>query len=266
MNREIEELKNLIKNKNIILFVGAGVSATLKLPSWNELMEVIAEELDYDSDIFSTYGDNLLLAEYYALKRGGIGGIRSLFDKKWSNYTEKIKESKIFEAIVKLSFPIIYTTNYDQCIEDAHKIYGVEFSKIISIDNFVDIDVKKRQIVKYHGDTTSDSSIVLTESSYFERLDFESPLDIKLRSDTLGKSILFIGYGLNDINVRYLIYKLNKLWNNSKVKNRAKSYIFLTNPNPVLEEVLQNRNIHTIIGKKNDKTESLQEFLLELLN
>ena len=32
-------------------------------------------------------------------------------------------------------------------------------------------------------------TIVLDESSYFERLEFETPLDIKLRSDVLGKSV-----------------------------------------------------------------------------
>lgn len=39
-----------------------------------------------------------------------------------------------------------------------------------------------------------------------------SPLDIKLRADALGKSILFIGYSLTDINIRYLLYKLHIQW------------------------------------------------------
>ena len=49
------------------------------------------------------------------------------------------------------------------------------------------------RILKLHGDLDNENSLVLTETSYFERLPFESPVDIKLRSDTLGKSILFIG-------------------------------------------------------------------------
>jgi len=34
----------------------------------------------------------------------------------------------------------------------------------------------------------------------FDRLYFSSPLDIKLRTDALGRSILFIGYSLSDVN------------------------------------------------------------------
>jgi hypothetical protein len=66
-------------------------------------------------------------------------------------------------------------------------------------------------VVKFHGTFSDDASLVLTESSYFERLEFESAIDIKLRADTLGKSLLFVGYSLNDINIRYLLDKLHKL-------------------------------------------------------
>jgi len=107
------------------------------------------------------------------------------------------------------------------------------------------------QIIKFHGDTISDDSIVLTESSYFERLAFDSPLDIKLRADMLGKSILFIGYSLSDINIRLLIYKLYQLWQKSNNSSkRPKSYLFLPTPNPIQETILNCRGIQTSkIGK-----------------
>ena len=60
-----------------------------------------------------------------------------------------------------------------------------------------------------HGTCSDDASLVLTESSYFDRLEFESAIDIKLRADTLGKSLLFVGYNLGDINIRYLLHKLH---------------------------------------------------------
>lgn len=46
-------------------------------------------------------------------------------------------------------------------------------------------------IVKFHGDFDDDASLVLTESDYFERLDFDTPLDSKFQADVLGRSILF---------------------------------------------------------------------------
>ena len=108
--------------------------------------------------------------------------------------------------------------------------------------------------------------IVLTESSYFRRLDFESPLDIKLRSDMLGKSLLFLGYSMTDINMRLLIYKLDRLWkNNNNIDKRPPSYIFFPEPNPIQETILAQRGINTIVGEGIDKKESLEKFLESLL-
>lgn len=214
----------------------------------------------------SAFGDNLILAEFYEISKGHIGELRSWMDTKWTVELEKIRESPIYEKIVKLNFPIIYTTNYDHCIETAFEAWNKNYKKIVSVDDFVNIDSLTTQIVKFHGDTISDDSIVLTESSYFERLAFESPLDVKLRADMLGKSILFIGYSLSDINIRLLIYKLDQLWKRSNnYCKRPKSYVFLPAPNPIQETILNNRGIQAIVGEKLDKTESIDTFLKTLL-
>jgi len=117
-----------------------------------------------------------------------------------------------------------------------------------------------------HGDLDDDTSLVLTETSYFERLAFESPLDIKLRSDTLGKSILFIGYSLSDINIRYLLYKLHRLWSESEYAPvRPKSYIFLTRPNPIQEAILEERGITPVVSEIDDQGAGLTAFVEKLV-
>lgn len=261
----IKDLKKDIKNKNVILFVGAGVSNTLNLPTWSQLISKMAEDLQYDDRLFKCYGDNLILAEYYMIKKGKVGELRSWMDRNWDISNDKIKLSKIYEAIVKLNFPLIYTTNYDHCLETAMDYWKKEYKKIVNVEDLVNLNPNITQIVKFHGDFTSDESIVLSESNYFDRLNFESPLDIKLRSDMLGKSILFIGYSLSDINIRFLIYKLDQLWKKSNSDNRPQSYLFLSTPNPIQEEVLRKRGITTIVGEELDKTKSIEKFLNSLL-
>ena len=261
----IEELKTSIKNGNVILFVGAGVSATLGLPNWSQLISHISAELGYDERIFKLYGDSLALAEFYEINKGHIGELRSWMDTKWNIAPEVIKNSAIYEAIVKLNFPQIYTTNYDHCLETAFTAWNKKYKRIVSVDDFVGSSSMETQIIKFHGDTISDRSIVLTESSYFERLAFDSPLDIKLRADMLGKSILFIGYSLSDINIRLLIYKLDQLWQKSNNSSkRPKSYLFMPTPNPIQEAILKNRGIQTIVGEELDKTKSMETFLSSL--
>lgn len=261
----MNELIEALKENNVILFVGAGVSMNLGLPSWDNLISKMAEELGYDKEIFKSFGNNLTLAEYYEIEQNTIGPLRSWMDRNWHQTEIRVEESEIHKLIVDLDFPIIYTTNFDRWLERTYQYYEKDYIKITNVGDIRKIDDDKTQIIKYHGDFDDDSSIVLTESSYFDRLDFESSLDIKLRSDVLGKSILFIGYSLSDINVRYLLYKLHKIWENSSHSNiRPESYIFLTKPNPVQEKVLEKRGIKTIVAKNDNPKESLKKFLKNL--
>lgn len=109
--------------------------------------------------------------------------------------------------------------------------------------------------------------MVLTESAYFERLEFETPLDLRLRADTLGHSVLFLGYSMSDINIRYIFYKLWKLWRNSGIaESRPPSYAFMMHPNQVQEAVLANWGIQTITNEEEDPETALQRFLARLLD
>ena len=258
----MEQLISSFKQGNVILFVGAGVSMNLKLPSWDELINKLAEELDYDPDIYKTFGDNYALAEYYRITKGSIGPLRSWMDRKWHDPSIKVDSSKVHELIAKANFPIIYTTNYDRWLENALDHYMKPYTKIASVADLTKIKEGSTQIVKFHGDFDDDKSIVLDETSYFERLEFETPLDIKLRSDVLGKSVLFIGYSLKDINIRLLFYKLSKLW---KADHRAdaqpRSYIFSPRPNPVQEAILDQWGISMISSEIDHPGKALEEFL-----
>ncbi|MBD9561721.1 SIR2 family NAD-dependent protein deacylase [Pseudomonas sp. PDM09] len=258
----MEELISSFKQGNVILFVGAGVSMNLGLPSWGALIDKIAEELDYDPEIYKTFGDNYALAEYYRIKKGSIGPLRSWMDRNWHASEIKIGSSKVHELIAKSEFPIIYTTNYDRWLEYAFDHYKKSYTKISSVADLTKIKSSSTQIVKFHGDFDDDKSIVLDETSYFERLEFETPLDIKLRSDVLGKSVLFIGYGLADINLRFLFYKLSKLWKaNHNGEAQPRSYIFSPRPNPVQEAILDQWGISMLSSKIETPGEALEDFL-----
>lgn len=261
----MDQLKTAYRNHNLILFVGAGVSMNLGLPSWSELVSHIANELGYDPDIYKTLGNDLALAEYYRLQKGSIGPLRSWMDRNWHTNDIDIKTSKIHEYIAKADFPIIYTTNYDRWLEKSFEEYDREFTKVASVSDITRINKDHTQVIKFHGDFDDDQSIVLDETSYYERLEFESPLDIKLRADVLGKSVLFIGYSLSDINIRFLFYKLSKLWKDNQAgEAQPKSYIFSARPNPVQEAILEQWGINMITSEFDKPQEALENFLKEL--
>lgn len=260
------ELVDAYHSGKLLLFVGAGVSANLGLPTWSKLIDHIASELGYDPNIFSTYGDALALAEYYTRETGSIGPLRSWMDREWHNSTIDVSDSDIHRHIALGKFARIYTTNFDRWLESAHDTFDVPYDKVAKVSDLVSVTDGRRQIVKLHGDFDDDASIVLSETSFFERLSFESPLDIKLRNDVLGSSVLFIGYSLSDINIRLLFYRLSKLWGTSVLSSaRPKSYVFTSRPNPVAQKVLGGWGIELIISEESDPKKALTDFLAELV-
>jgi hypothetical protein len=261
----LETLVDAIRNRQVILFAGAGVSMTVGLPSWRTLVEHIAEELELDPGILSDPGINhLILAEFYRLKQGSIGPLRSWMDRNWTVAPDQMKASRVHELICKLDFPIIYTTNFDRNLETAFELHGKDFVKIVNAKDIARIRDGVPQIVKYHGDFDDDESIVIAETDYMDRLSFESPLDIKFRSDALGKTILFVGYSLTDLNIRFLLHRLWKMWCGSGYeRDRPQSYVFMLRPNPVEEAVLEQWGLR-VLTENCPPEEALQVFLEKL--
>ncbi len=264
----MRELANAIRAKNALLFVGAGVSMNLGTPSWAELTSHMASKLGIEPEEFARLGDPQTLAEYYALQTGSLGPLRSWMDVEWHrDAADRVAASDIHRLIVELGFPVIYTTNYDRYLELAHEAHGTAYTKIANIGEMTRTAPGVTQIVKFHGDFEDDGSIVLSESSHFERLSLEGPLDLKLRADLIGRVALFVGYSVSDVGVRYLIYRLHKLWSGSAyAQARPRAYVFLGRPNPVQARVLSSWGIVPLFAEGGDIGEGLKQFLEALLD
>jgi len=105
----------------------------------------------------------------------------------------------------------------------------------------------RTQVVKYHGDLQHEDTLVLTESAYFRRLDFESPMDLKFRGDLLGKSVLFMGYSFRDVNIRLIWFKLMQMMQDIPAADRVRSYIVRMQSNPALEALDRGVGLETIV-------------------
>lgn len=261
----IDELADYIRGRRAILFVGAGVSMSIGLPSWKTLMEHMAEELGLDGDAVGSDFSYQMLAEYYRLKQGSIGALRSWMDRNWSISEDQVKASRVHELIVALDFPIIYTTNYDRNLEVAYTLHGKNFVKVSNAKDIAKARDEVTQIIKFHGDFDDDSSLVLAETDYFNRLSFESPLDVKFRADALGRTILFIGYSMSDVNIRLLLHKLWETWTRSGYeRDRPPSFVFMPRPNPVQEAVLAHWGITLLSEEADNPEQALVAFLSKL--
>ena len=268
VSAQYDALRVLIKEKKLIPFVGAGLSMNLGLPSFSDLINKIAEELGYDPDVFKLNGNHLQLAEYYVAVKGSIGPLRSIMDKSFDPSDESIRSSAVHTALTAMKLPVIYTTNYDRIIEKSFELAGLQVCTIANIDDISSAPADATQVVKFHGTFSDDASLVLTESSYFDRLAFESAIDIKLRADMLGKCLLFIGYSLDDINVRYMLYKLFKLRQqvkNNTSKRTPSAYLTTFGSGEIQKTLLAQWNVSIIELDPLSKQKSIESFLKELL-
>lgn len=258
------ELVEAAAHRRAILFAGAGLSMSVGLPAWGELIDHMRAELGLEPEAAAeaTYQT---LAEYYRLQRGSIGPLRSWMDRKWSVSEAKVRESRIHALIVALDFPILYTTNYDNNLEVAFRAHGRDFVKIANARDVARATGAATQIVKLHGDFEDDASLVIAETDYFDRLSFDSPLDIKFRADALGRTLLFVGYSMSDPNIRLLLHRLWRTWRASgQAKDRPSSFVFMARPNPVHAAVLGQWGISVLSEAAETPEEALLAFLTKL--
>jgi hypothetical protein len=187
-------------------------------------------------------------------------------DVEWHQKGVGVSTSKVHEAIVKAGFRKIYTTNFDRWLERACEYWKIAHRKILTVNDLATRQDGALEIVKFHGDFDDDKSLVLTETSYLERLDFEAPMDLMLRADVLRHPVLFVGYSLSDINVRYLFHKLAKVWSQAGLTAaRPTSYIFMANPNPVEEKIFEKWGITPVVDPSGNTVEGLANFLRALV-
>jgi len=253
-----------IDARRVILFAGAGISAGLGLPTWQDFIGQLGAEVGFEPDEFlALSSDFRSLAEFYRLEKSSLDDLCRKMASDWSVRDEQLAASRTHELIVRLDFPVVYTTNYDHLLERAYDLEGKRFNKVVTAGDLARIDRALPTIVKFHGDLDDPASMVLAETDYMRRLAFEQPLDLKLTADAFGNAVLFIGYSVSDIDLRVLLFRLHGIWLASGCEqSRPRSYVLMTKPNRVQERILDSWGVTPLIaaeaGEKNGVTRFLE--------
>jgi hypothetical protein len=253
-----ETLVQAVRERKAILFAGAGLSCTLGLPLFDVLTSYLGSQLNLPD--WGRY-DFPALAEYYLLQTSASDGLFQWMRKQWHRDDIDITASRAHNCILDLNFPVIYTTNYDSWLECAFAARGVPFRKVLTVNDLAETSNHETEIIKFHGDFDDPSSIVLTESSFLRRMNLDGPLDIRLRSDSLARPLLFAGYSVSDPNIRYLLFRLQELWAGySEAWKKPKSYIVIVERNDVQERLLLERGVEPIVSEEKDASLGLIRF------
>ena len=88
---------------------------------------------------------------------------------------------------------------------------------------------KSKYIIKMHGDVLRPETIVLKEQDYLEYSQKHVLIELFVKSLLADHTILFLGYSLNDYNVKLIVSWINYLRSQNKAfsKDRKVGYIVL---------------------------------------
>lgn len=109
-------------------------------------------------------------------------------------------------ALVALGLPLIFTTNYDELIEDAHTEAGLPIRVSADEAEFKARAAQRpeRHLVKLHGSIDRPNTIVLTRDDYSRARSSRREMLAHLRHELANGSFLFVGFSLSDPNFNLL--------------------------------------------------------------
>lgn len=198
--------KASIQNQ-LVIFIGAGVSANSGVPTWKNLTESFKNELPGS---IKSETDDMKVAQIYK----DTYGEKAYLDKVQNVLKDgKVAFNPIHRAILQLNPVHIITTNYDNLIEQSIKSYYKQYD-IITQDSDLPYYRYPNKVVKMHGDFRA-GNIVLTEEDYYNYAAKFPLIRSFVTSLFTTNVVLFIGFSFSDLNLKMILNDIKTILNSS---------------------------------------------------
>lgn len=228
----MEQIARAIKERQLVVFAGAGISMDADLPDWLGLGEQLYKRLSSNNKIPE---DSKEIARQLLSKKEtfptGIDFLNSFISRfDIGNELREIltpkKESLIHEALKKLNLPGFVTTNYDRLLDSVVSEHSFRLTNSIeklklassAINNAIS-NLNSQFLLKLHGDIDDIHSpndieiarggpfMVLSNADYSSLVQGErgDALRLALYAILQRLSVLFIGYGFGDPDINFFL-------------------------------------------------------------
>ena len=218
LNAEERPLLRLIQQRDAILFVGSGISMWSGLPNWKQLLIGLADEC-------LSLGGSIGAARKALEKNDMVSAADQLCDQlspleiakvlRRQLYLTNPKPHEIHDLLFGLGIRRFVTTNYDNLLEQQVGLLKSSTQFLTATNrNLAELaDIQKASadnfIFKPHGDLNDAESIVLS-SEHYQRIftDAHSPVKQALETIFVSRPILFLGYSIQDPDLKYILRTL----------------------------------------------------------
>jgi hypothetical protein len=262
-----KHFSNIIKancDKRFAIFVGAGISKssesdTIKLPSWNDLINDLKNDLLLQPE----ENDFLKIAQLYYLEYKEF----TYYEKIKGYFPADIEPSVVHKLIFEINAQSVITTNWDTILEKTIDTNSYIYDVVSSDEDLVKLTLQKK-LIKMHGDFKK-HNIVFKEDDYLS-YSFNFPLvENYIKSILSTHTVLFIGYSYNDINLKHI---MKWLQNHSKVS--PPRYLIAFEHNSTQIKYLENHGITVLVISEQDiqykhldkYSQKMATFLNKLIN
>ncbi len=270
-NNKIKDLKKTYDTKNIVLFLGAGVSVDANIPLWDdvisELFMELMDEIVFENDIVledieKSQMDHMLkyetgfspIIKTRILKTGFRGELeQQLKNVMYKN--EKVDETELMKSISNISkkredgtgIKAIVTYNFDDLLEKSLSARDIKFDSIYS-ESLLPVG-KELGIYHVHGfiprDTDNymsleNSNLVFSEEEYHQIMsDPYNWANLSQLEFLTNDTCVFIGLSLTDPNLRRIL----DISSHKKSVRYNKTYHYAFLKKPVFNTSNENENM-----------------------
>ena len=254
MTIEIADLVDDLVVESTILILGAGASVSSDAPSVGKLIQAISAKFGIDADGLSLK-EIASLVEVRKNRSELVGLIRSMI--------KGLKAKGALLNIPHYAWKNIFTTNYDELVENSYERAGLPLSVISSNFDFTaDSHLGATKLFKLHGTIQKDtvdghvSRMIITETDYDHTNDYREALYDRLKSDmNPGSQVLIVGQSLADSDLRELVQRAITINQNSQQKGVISLLLYDRDENRA--QLFESRGIRVAFGSLDDFVSAL---------
>ena len=199
---EAQRLGELARDRQMVLFLGAGASAGAGLPTWQRLLDDIADEAKLSQDNLE------------ALRRLDMRDQAAILEQRLTGSTlhevlrDRLKATEYGLTqglLASLPSKEAITTNYDTLFESACDAIEGDRPAVLPYES---ARPQGRWLLKLHGCIARDESIVLTRSDYLDIPSRHGALFGLVQAMLMTRHMFFVGYSLSDEDFHQLIHEV----------------------------------------------------------
>ncbi|MEV0754549.1 SIR2 family protein [Streptosporangium sp. NPDC050280] len=198
------ELVESVQSGDVVAFCGAGLSALGGLPTGSQLARALASRLD---DFDGNPDDLTEVSTTYSALRGRHALLSFLLDR-----VEHVPAAPTgtHRTLCGQPFAAFVSTNWDHFIEQSLSSLGIAHSVVVTDSELPFVRSGSVPVLKIHGTLTRPDTIVVTDRDYYDLFSAQPGIASVLNGYFATKTLLFLGYGLNDPDFKRLYYTLGR--------------------------------------------------------